>query len=166
MIEMRLKGGKELHALLQQLPVEVETKILRSAMGRAARVLRDEARAIAPLETGTMKKAIRSTRNTKKGQVIAKVKMLGKHSYLGLLMEYGVKPHVITARNGGTLRIGRNTVGKSVRHPGHASRPFLRPALDMNADRIINLVGEYISQYLAFGTLVVPQVAVDVEDDE
>jgi HK97 gp10 family phage protein len=164
-MEVRITGGKQLHDLLQQLPVEVETKILRAAMGRAARVLRDEARAMAPLESGDMKKSIKSTRNTKKGQVIAKVKMLGKHSFLGLFMEYGVSPHVITAKPGRVLRIGRNSVGKSVKHPGHAARPFLRPALDTNAPRIVQLVTDYMTKYLAFGTIVVPEVSVDVEED-
>ena len=77
MIELRLKGGKELHDLMQQLPVEVETKILRAALGRGAKILRDEARSLAPVESGAMKKAIKSSRNTKKGQVIAKARIWG-----------------------------------------------------------------------------------------
>lgn len=165
MIQMRINGGKELHDLLQQLPVEVETKILRAAMGRAARVLRDEARSMAPLESGEMKRSIKSTRNTKKGQVVAKVKMLGKHSFLGLFMEYGVSPHIITAQPGRVLRIGRNAVGTSVSHPGHAARPFLRPALDAKATEVVQLVTDYMTKYLAFGTIVVPTVTVDVEED-
>lgn len=166
MIELRLKGGKELHDLMQQLPVEVETKILRAALGRGAKILRDEARSLAPVESGAMKKAIKSSRNTKKGQVIAKAKMLGKHSFLGLFAEYGVAPHVITARPGSVLRIGRNTVGTSVQHPGHAARPFMRPALENKAKEVVEVITEYMTKYLAFGTLSVPTVTVDVEGEE
>lgn len=169
MIEFRLQGGKELNDILQRLPIDVETKVLRSAMGKAARVLRDEVRAMAPMESGDMKKAIKSTRKTKKGQVIARVKMLGKHSFLGHFMEYGVSPHLITAQKGGVLRIGRNRVGKAVKHPGHVARPFMRPALDANAAKVITLVADFIREnianYLKVGKVMVPEVSVDVEED-
>ena len=170
MIEFKLNGGRELHDILQRLPVDVETKALRSAMGKAARALRNEVRAMAPLESGDMKKAIKSTRKTKKGQVIARVKMLGKHSFLGVFMEYGVSPHLITAKDGGVLRIGRNTVGKSVMHPGHVARPFMRPALDTNAAKVITLVAEFIRDHVdtyfeKLGQMNVPDEPVDVEED-
>lgn len=165
MITMKLNGGKELHALLQQLPVEVETKIMRNALARGANVIRDEARARVADETGLLRKAIKSTRNTRKGQVIAKVKLRGRHSYLGLFMEYGVTAHMITVADGaGALKIGRQFVSGSVQHPGHAPRPFMRPALDTKAKEAINVIGQYISQYLKFGSIQAPTVSVDEED--
>lgn len=163
-MEYRLKGGKELHDLLQKLPVEVEVKLLRNAMGRAVKLLRDEARAIAPLETGIMKRAIKSTRNTKNGQVIAKVKMRGKHSYLGTFMEFGVAPHAITVRNGGTLKINGQKVGKSVMHPGHTAKPFLRPTLDRFGEDAVNAMGKYFQDYLKLGSIQAPLVSVDEEE--
>lgn len=163
-MEYRLKGGKELHDLLQKLPVEVEVKLLRNAMGRAVKLLRDEARAIAPLETGIMKRAIKSTRNTKNGQVIAKVKMRGKHSYLGTFMEFGVAPHAITVRNGGTLKINGQKVGKSVMHPGHTAKPFLRPTLDRFGEEAVNAMGKYFQDYLKLGSIQAPLVSVDEEE--
>lgn len=164
MIEYRLKGGKELHDLLQQLPVQIEVKLLRNAMAKAVKLLRDEARAIAPLETGVMKRAIKSTRNTKHGQVIGKVKMRGKHSYLGTFMEFGVAPHAITVRNGGTLKINGQKVGKSVMHPGHTAKPFLRPTLDRFGQDAINEMGRYFAEYLKFGSIQAPMISVDEEE--
>jgi hypothetical protein len=90
MIEFRIKGGKELDALLKQLPVEVETKILRNGLAAGAAVIRDEARLLAPAKSGAMRQAIKTSRDTRRadGLVIAKVKLKGKHSFLGKFIEY------------------------------------------------------------------------------
>lgn len=164
MIQMRINGGKQLHDLLQQLPVEVETKILREAMGRAANVLRQEAKARVPIETGMLEDTIKSTRDTKKGLIIAKVKLDGYYAFVGVFMEYGVLPHVISARRSKVLRIKGKSAGKSINHPGHASRPFLRPTLDENGPRVLQIITDYLTKYLAFGTIEVPQVSVDLEE--
>ena len=162
---MKIKGGRELHALLQQLPVQVETKIMRNAMARGVKVIQAEAKRLAPTESGALDAAIKTTRDTKKGRVVAKVKVLGEHSYLARFMEYGVLPHVISVRDGeGSLKIGKSFVGAEVMHPGHASRPFLRPAFDSKAAEAVNVIGEYIASYLKFGTIQAPTVSVDGED--
>ena len=163
-MEFRLKGGKELHDLLQQLPAQVEVKLLRNAMAVGAKLLRDEARAVAPLETGIMKRAIKSSRNTKNGRVTAKVKMRGKHSYLGTFMEFGVAPHAITVRNGGTLKINGQKVGKSVMHPGHTAKPFLRPTLERFGEEAVNAIGKYLQEHLKFKPSEGPLVSVDEEE--
>lgn len=189
---MKINGGRELNALLQQLPVEVETKILRNALARAANVVRDEARERAPIETGDLRDAIKSSRNTKGGQVIAKVKLLGEHSFLGYFFEFGVAPHLIKVaedakptkqkRDGrvvplsmgtinkmvgrGSLVIGGNFVGPMVMHPGISPQPFMRPAMDAKAAAAIEVAGQYIAQYLTFGTITAPTIAVDEEGVE
>lgn len=165
---MKIKGGKELHALLQQLPVEIETKIMRNAMAAGVRVIRDEAKlqVADTSESGLLRKAIKSTRNTKRGQVIAKVKLKGPHSYAGLFLEYGVEPHEISVRNAeGSLKIGKNYVGQEVMHPGFSAKPFFRPAFDAKAKEAINVIGEYIGRYLQFGSISAPTIAVDEEED-
>jgi HK97 gp10 family phage protein len=165
MIAFKIKGGKELHALMQQLPVEVETKILRNAMARGARVIADEAKLRVPDDEGLLRKSNKTSRNTKNGQVIAKVKLKGPHSYVGTFMEYGVLPHIISVADGeGAMKIGKNFVTGAVKHPGHASHPFMRPALDARAEEAINVIGEYLGSYLRFGTIQAPVVAVDDEE--
>ena len=165
MIEFKIKGGKELHALMQQLPVEMETKILRNALARGARVIADEAKLRAPDDEGLLRRAVKTSRNTKNGQVIAKVKLKGPHAYLGTFMEYGVLPHIISVADGaGAMKIGKNYVSGAVEHPGHASRPFMRPALETRAEEAVNVIGEYIGSYLQFGTITAPTVAVDEEE--
>lgn len=183
MINMKFKGGKEVHALLQQLPVQVETKILRQALSRGANIVRDEARALVPAKSGKLRKSIKTSRNTTNGQVIAKVRLKGKHSYLGRFIEYGVGAHFI-ANTGkgegraavkafkkgkgsiktGVMKIGDNFVSGVIWHPGHAAHPFMRPALDTKATEVVNTVGEYLHKYLQFGNINVPAITVDEEE--
>lgn len=166
---MKLNGGKELHDLLQKLPVEVETKIMRNALAKGAKVIQTEARlqVADTTETGLLRKAIKTTRDTKRstGQVIAKVKLKGPHSSVGYWMEYGVAPHIISVADGsGALKIGSQFVSGEVMHPGFTPKPFMRPALDTKAKEAINVIGEYIGQYLKFGTISAPVIAVDEEE--
>lgn len=165
---MKIKNGKQVHALLQQLPVEIETKIMRNAMARGVKIIRDEAKLQVSdtTESGLLRKAIKSSRNTKKGRVIAKVKLKGPHSYVGLFLEYGVKPHEISVRDAeGSLKIGKQFVGAQVMHPGVTEQPFMRPAFDRKAAEAVNAIGEYIGKYVQFGSISAPTIAVDEEED-
>jgi HK97 gp10 family phage protein len=159
-----VKGGDELAALLGRLPVEVETKIMRNAMAGGARIIRDEARARAPTRSGALARSIKVTRNTKHGQIIAKVRLKGRHAFIGKFMEYGVLPHQIWAKGKGSLVIDGVAIGKQVWHPGHAPRPFMRPALDSRAAQAVEVIGDYLRNYLKFGSISVPPVAVDEEE--
>lgn len=183
MIDLKMKGGKELHALLQQLPVEVETKILRQALARGANVVRDEARRLVPAKTGRLRKSIKTSRDTKNGQIIAKVRLRGPDSYLGVFMEYGVASHLIARTGagegkvavrkakdgegkvkGGVMKIGGEFVSGIIEHPGHSAHPFMRPALDTKAADVVNTIGDYLQKYLTFGSINVPTVSVDGEE--
>lgn len=167
MIFATIKGGKELDKLLQRLPVEVETKILRNGLAAGAAVIRDEARALAPIKSGRLRRAIKTSRNTNKneGMVIAKVKLDRRYAFIGRFIEYGVAAHQIFVRDGkkGLVIDGVN-VGKQVWHPGHAPRPFLRPALDARAGDAVKAVAEYLASYLKFGAITAPVVAIDLEE--
>lgn len=168
MIEFKLKGGKEVHTLLQQLPVEVETKILRAALAQGAKVIAQDAEQRAPVEYGALRAAIKTSRDTnrKTGQVVAKVKLKGPHAFLGIFFEYGVVPHIITARQpDGSLKIGDRYVGHEVEHPGVPAQPFMRPAAEARAQDAINVVGDYLHKYLRFGSISVPEVSVDLEGE-
>lgn len=189
MIEFKIKGGKELAALMQQLPVQMEKKLLRNAMAAGVRVLRDEARNQVPAKSGALRRSIKTSRDSKDGRIIAKVRLQGKHAYLGVFMEYGVRPHLISVadedtpsrntRHGsrkvaigtvnkmvarGSLKIGENFVGAYVLHPGHAAKPFLRPAMDTHAKEAVDAVGKYIGTYLQFGQITAPTISVDEEE--
>lgn len=186
-----LKGGAELDRFLAELPVNLVRKVMRGAALAGAGVIRDEARVRVRRKSGKTAKAIKtSARVAPDGQIVAKVKLRGAHSFVGYLLESGVLPHLIAVsdslrpermtRHGarktsirtmnqmmkrGSLVIGGQFIGQSVLHPGFAATPFLRPALDAKADEAINVMGVYIRQRLTLGNLRAPTLAVaEVEE--
>lgn len=93
---------------------------------------------------------------------------------LPIWVEYGTRPHLVKVRPEdrpsrmtrrgrrdfsirtinrmvarGSLQIGGQFVGESVAHPGAQPRPFMRPALDLNAGAAVVAAGEYVKQRLA-----------------
>ena len=52
--QFQVQGLKELHTMLQQLPVRIEKNIMRGAIRAGANVYRDAARQAAPVDDGTM----------------------------------------------------------------------------------------------------------------
>lgn len=165
-----IKGLKETMAFLDAFPDRIRKGAVRSALTAAAKPVRDQARMNAPKESGQMAKSIKtgSPRVEQDGTVSIKVRLAGKHSYLGQFIEYGVAPHFISAgdsglsarkltqkmgREGstsedGALKIGDTFVSGAVLHPGFAAKPFLRPALETRMDDAIQAFGERLRSYL------------------
>lgn len=59
-------------------------------------------------------------------------------------LETGTAPHFIEAYSARALRMGSTGAeyfARSADHPGHAARPFLRPAIDENEKPITDAVG-------------------------
>ncbi len=63
----------------------------------------------------------------------------------------------------GSLKIGENFVGPVVMHPGHAAKPFLRPALEQKAEEAVTAMGAYIAHRVQIGDLKAPALEVDDE---
>jgi HK97 gp10 family phage protein len=169
LIEWKIDGGKQLADLMAQLPVEVETKILRNALAEGAIVIRDKARALAPKKTGGLRRAIVTSRGKpREGQVVVKVRLRrgrGWHGALGHLMEYGVAAHQIWVHSDKvSLVINGVPIGKHVTHPGFAPKPFMRPALDAKAGEAVQAVAGYLTHYLQWGSFTPPTVPVDLEE--
>ena len=141
-----------------------------------------------PVKTGQLKRAIGIGTRTVGSRLSSYVKLRGSGSYLGLFIEYGVAPHLISVaeadkpmrntRRGprkvsigtinkmvkrGSLKIGENFVGPLIMHPGHAAKPFLRPALDQKAQEAVNAMGSYIAHRVQIGNLKAPTLEVDDE---
>lgn len=172
---INLKGGKELSAFLQAFPKKLANGAVRAGLVAAAAPIRDQARALAPRQTGQLAASIKtgSSRVNPDGTISITVRTDPKnnpHAFLGLFFEYGTAPHFITAGDSGKsvrllnraalrdgavsdvdsrkLRIGNSVVTGGVMHPGMAARPFMRPALDMKANEAINAFGERVVSYL------------------
>ena len=172
-----LKGGPELLRFLDELPKNLERNVIRGGLRAGAKVIQQQAKANVPVKTGQLKRAIGIGTRTDGSRLSSYVKLRGSGSYLGLFIEYGVAPHLISVadedrpvRKGrkvgigtinkmvkrGSLIIGGNFVGPMVMHPGHAAKPFLRPALDQKGAEAVNAVGAYIAHRIQIGNLKAP----------
>lgn len=167
-----VSGLKELDAYLSALPANMQKQAYRQALTAAAKPIRDEARLLAPKQSGKMAKSIKtgSPRQNQDGTFSVTIRLAGEHAFLGLFHEYGVAPHFISAgdsgvsarlltrsaRRGGVmgdterqaLKIGDNYISGEVFHPGHRAQPFMRPALDTRADDAVKAFAGKIRSYL------------------
>jgi hypothetical protein len=162
--------------------------LLNDNQHAGAKVIQQQAKANVPVRTGKLKKAIGIGTRVEGSKLSSYVKLRGSGSYLGLFIEYGVAPHLISVsdadkpvrgtRRGpravsigtinkmvkrGSLKIGENFVGAVVMHPGHAAKPFLRPALDQKAEEAVNAMGAYIAHRVQIGDLKAPKLEIDDE---
>jgi hypothetical protein len=86
----------------------------------------NEAKQRTPVRTGVLRAAwkMRSERHSEGGVI-----EVSNETEYGPYIEYGTKPHTITAKNAKVLTDGSNFFGQSVQHPGTAPKPMLAPAV-------------------------------------
>ena len=145
---VHVKGLSEINKFLQELPAKVEKNILRGALRAGAKPVLEQAKANAPVKTGVLAKGLKISTSGKGGTVIAKVKAGGKHAFVAPWLEYGTAPHKITSKGGGWLFFG-GLFAKSIDHPGLSPRPFMRPALDTQANAAVLTAANYMKNRLA-----------------
>lgn len=152
MADVHVKGLKELHAMLQALPVKIEKNIMRGAMRAGANVIFEQAKANVPVaETsdrnreryggyaGALRDSLRVGTRVRKGRVTSYVRAGGTKTkagadvYYATWVEYGTKPH---------------SNGKRGMHPGARPNPFLRPAADTAQGDAVVAVGKYVYRRL------------------
>lgn len=148
----KIKGLADLQAAMGQLPVKVETNIMRAALRAGCKPILEAAKKNVPVQTGDLRDSLRITSgSTKRGRVMRSVvaggKVKGKPGrvWYAHIVEGGAAAHVIQARNGRMLAIGVSKVN----HPGFAGKPFMRPAFDGQAQAAVVAVREYIRERLA-----------------
>ena len=172
MTDIRVTGLSELQAFLDQLPAKIEANIMRGALRAGTKVIKNRAMLNIDSKTGDLAKSLRIYTRIKDG--IVKSVLASRGDYKALWVEFGTRPHLIkvqeeekninyrlSAKRGHTVResmttvnrrvlqIGNNFVGPVVSHPGAKPKPFLRPALDSEANNAIIAAGEYIKKRLA-----------------
>jgi HK97 gp10 family phage protein len=154
MSEIRVKGLAELQAFLDKLPRKIEQNIMRGALRAGAKPVLEAAKKNVSvgepsdtnkrrynLYSGALRDSLRlSARiDRRKGQVVARVVAGGKSKKSGAdvfyanMVEFGTKPHKIGSGD----------------HPGVMPKPFMRPALDSEADAAVIAAGEYIKRRLS-----------------
>lgn len=158
---VHVKGLAQLDKFLQELPVKIERNILRSALRAGALVVRDEARTNIHPVSGVLADSLKVTTRARGGKVSATV---GTKVFYAKFVEYGTRPHTITARDGGALRFGGGFV-KSVEHPGIARpRPFLRPAFDAKVLEAVVAIGEQVKRRLTKEGLDASEVTIEGDE--
>ena len=90
---LSLTGEKELERKLKKLPAKVQRNIVRKGMRKGLALLRKEARSLAPVDTGRLKKAIKTKVSLRSsgeitGRVFVKYKGKGAAPY-SHLVEWG-----------------------------------------------------------------------------
>lgn len=172
---VHVKGLAALQKALDELPAKIEANIMRAAMAAGARVIANRAKEIAPLEAnppglhaykkslgwspGELRRSIRVTSRAKAGRVTATVRAGNKLAYYAHMVEFGTAAHLIKARKGGVLFFGGKTV-KQVMHPGARKNPFMRIAMDAEAQRALVAVGERVRRRLNAQGINVPDPEV------
>lgn len=164
-IDIKIKGDKELIAALNELPIAIQRKILRKAMGKAAKPIIRLARSKAPKKSGTLKKSIGHKVRTYKGSgttlavIGARSGVFGAYRgssrpvvpfYTSHLVERG---HRIVV-GGKITKEGRRTqtdhTGKVVGEV--APRPFLKPAYEAGKEESLEAIRQTIIEGIAVET--------------
>lgn len=145
MAEQHIKGLAELNRFLQDLPVKMEKNVLRGALRAGAKTVLPVAKANIHNVSGVLSASLKVRSDARGGQVTAKVYT---KVFYARFVEYGTRPHKITAKDGGALAFGAGFV-EWVNHPGSKGFGFLRNALDTQANAAVVATGEYIKNRLA-----------------
>ncbi|TJZ55611.1 HK97 gp10 family phage protein [Streptomyces piniterrae] len=100
---------------------------VRKAVERTGTDVQNEARRLAPVDTGRLRSSIVARRTNGRGVGYE----VGTNVNYARDVEFGTAPHVITPKNGKALYWpgAAHPVAK-VNHPGTKPRPFLRPAVE------------------------------------
>jgi HK97 gp10 family phage protein len=111
--------------------VYVQLKLF-TAVGKAQGIVADEARAIVPVDTGTLRDSIREEQLEDDGkQVTAQV---SANTYYAAFVEFG------TGRRGAESA-GAGPFNYTMSWPGMVAQPYLRPALDSARSRVMEQFG-------------------------
>lgn len=116
----KLIGDKRLARKMELLAVGIQRKIVRKALRRAARPVRDRARSLAPVRTGALRKSIK----------VRAAKLRGR-GRIGILVKTGTREELgIEASN----RWYYPAVVESLH------QPYLRPALDGSRGQVKSIL--------------------------
>lgn len=133
-IDISFLGDKELQRKLKQIEIKAERKIVRSAISKAMKQVKDRAKELAPVNLGRLKASIKQQSRTKRGISRAKV-VTGTREELGVddnqkgfypaAIEYGYK----------------TSSGKVI-----PAKPFMRRAITEKQDSVMKETRDRIAQ--------------------
>jgi len=156
---IHVTGLKELGEFLKTFPEKLQKNIMRAAQREGAKVVAKEAARRCPVGTGSnteygnysgaLRDSIRVTTKSRGTTVITSIIAGGKLKngadlYWAHIIEFtGARPHWIFARKGSSLSFQGVQV-RAAFHPGMAAKPFMAPALDMQAENAVRVIANYM----------------------
>jgi HK97 gp10 family phage protein len=146
--DVHVKGLAELQKFLDQLPAKMEKNVVRGSLRAGMKEILPVAKQNCSKVSGLLADGLKLSTSSRGGKVTASIKAKGKHGFIAPWVEYGTKAHNIAAKKNGFLSFG-GIFAKSVDHPGAKPHPFLRPALDQQAQSAVIAAAEYMKNRLA-----------------
>lgn len=146
---IHISGLTELGKFLETMPNKLRDNVLRAALRQGAKVVKEAAQANCPVGepsrkgkrvyggyAGALRDSLRydAKVDLRRGQVVAYVRAGGKargkkaDTFYASWVEYGTAPHG--------------------NHPGATPRPYMRPALDAESERALQVIANFIKHRL------------------
>lgn len=145
--ETFIAGLAELDKILKTLPAKIEARVLRGAVRAGAKQFEEEAKSLVPVRSGDLRKSIRVTTRSRRGEVKATVTAGNKEAFYAYMVEFGTSQHFIKPKNRKSLFFA-GLAKETVDHPGATPKPFMRPALDRGERPAIDAAVAYIRRRL------------------
>lgn len=142
---LHVKGGRALAQFLDQLAPKIQRNVMRGALRAGANVIAPAVRSGIRPQDGVLAASVKVRTGGRGAEVTARVYT---RVFYARFVEYGTKPHTITAKNRGGLSVG-GLILRSVEHPGAQPRPYFRPAFDGQAVGATQAVAAYVKDRLA-----------------
>lgn len=120
---VEITGLKELDRALQELAWPAARRALRKGMRQGANVVRDEARAKAPVDSGLLKRQIRTRERSDLGGDMRYSVEIPRSAYYGRFIEYGTSKM--------------------------AAKPFLRPAAEAKTEAAVTAMRDALAEAIA-----------------
>jgi len=123
---------------LKKLPLQAKEKLLTGATRAAANVIKDEAKDNVPVDTGLLKRSIKTVKGRKKDNGLYEIKyyvaVKSKVKYTQLKTKYTGSAYYARMIEYGTIKM--------------AAQPFMRPAFDNADTRSIKAAHKYVAKAL------------------
>ncbi len=130
----RLEGVDELNRVFKKLPKKLRQSAVLNATRAGARVIRDEAKRLAPKDTGALRKGIKVITPKKAARTserLVTVGVKGDAAFRAHFTEFGT--------GGGVIGSGPRK-GQVI--PPQSAQPFLRPAVTNKGREAIRIIAE------------------------
>lgn len=125
-LSVEIVGLKELDRALQELAWPAARRALRKGMRQGANVVRDEARAKAPVRTGNLKRKIRTRERSEEAGNMRFAVEVPRSAFYGRFIEEGWMPEY------GNSRV--------------PARPFLRPAAENKTEAAVTKMRDALAE--------------------